>query len=294
MTRGCDNLSAPSRLEAITSRISGFPKATKIIFCIVLLLCVAALDDVTGSEVSFSLFYLVPVLTAALFVSRRAGEAFAVASAITWGILEVSAREYSAAWIPVWNSAVRLGFLVLVVELVAATKQSQLRQNELARTDPLTGIANARVFREAVESALSHSRRSGDPFSVAYIDLDRFKHVNDTYGHSEGDKVLRFVATNMQAVLRKTDTLARLGGDEFAIIFTSYGDNEPTSALDRIRSTIELSLEERWCVGMTVGLVTFIDPPSDSDAVVHAADSLMYKGKSEGKGIVVHDTWSAS
>lgn len=280
------------RIDAMISRAAQCPVAVRILVCSLLLLSVAVLDIVTGSELSFSLFYLLPVTAATLIGSRQIGEKFALVSAIAWGLIEVAGREYSAMWIPIWNSAVRLGFFIVVVELLAAMRQAHQCQSELARTDSLTGIPNARVFNEAVKRTLAQCRRSGEPFSVAYIDLDRFKQVNDTLGHSEGDKLLRFVATAMRDTLRSTDTLARLGGDEFAILFTGSGNDDPLIALERIRSAVAHAIEERWSVGMTIGLMTFIDPPADPDAVIQAVDALMYAGKSAGRGMVIHEKWS--
>jgi len=250
------------------------------------------LDTATGSEISFSIFYLVPVSFAGAFISRRAGVVFAVLSAVTWGYLEVwTGRGYSAAWIPYWNSAVRLGFFLLVNELIERLRRAHARQRALAREDSLTGIANARVFEECAHRTIGQSRRSGRPFSIAYVDLDRFKQVNDRYGHSEGDELLRAVAQLIEGGVRSTDVVARLGGDEFGILMPDTEVRQARVALDRVAAAIADGAGGRWTVATTIGAVTFTEPPEDVDRAVREADALMYRGKAEGRGRVLQATW---
>ena len=270
------------------------PLWTRVVLGLVLLAVVGVLDAVTGPEISFSVFYLVPVLFAGSFVSRGAGRAMAFASAATWGLLDVLTGEaYSAAWIPLWNSAVRLIFFLLIIELVETQQQGLLIQRDLARTDSVTGIANARVFAERVDQVIARSRRDGRAFTITYIDLDRFKQVNDTFGHSEGDRLLREVATIMGRGIRETDIIARLGGDEFGLLMPETDAVHARTSLDRIAAELLLELGERWGVGATFGAVTFEIPPSGADAAVQMADNLMYRGKAVGGSRILQDTWPA-
>ncbi|HEX9093315.1 MAG TPA: GGDEF domain-containing protein, partial [Coriobacteriia bacterium] len=257
-----------------------------------LLVFVAALDTASGSEVSFSIFYLVPVSFAGALISRRAGFTLAILSAAVWGYLEMTTgRGYSAAWIPYWNSAVRLGFFLLVNELIERLRRAHARQRALAREDSLTGIANARVFEECTQRTIAASRRSGRPFTIAYVDLDRFKRINDEFGHSEGDKLLRVVATLITDGVRSTDAVARLGGDEFGILIPDTEAEQARITLERIAAAIDDTVGDRWAVGATVGAVTFTGPPEDADSAVRQADELMYRGKAEGRGRIMHETW---
>jgi diguanylate cyclase (GGDEF)-like protein len=275
-----------------SDRLISLPLAVRVLLSMVLLVCVAVLDTVTGSEVSFSIFYLVPVSFAGAFISRRTGFAIAILSAATWGYFEVTTgHAYSAAWIPYWNSAVRLGFFLLVNELIERLRRAHARQRALAREDSLTGIANARVFEEYAHRTIALSRRSGRPFSVAYVDLDRFKQVNDEFGHSAGDALLRTVALLIADGVRSTDMVARLGGDEFGILLPDTEAEQARVILERIAAAIADWVRGHWAVGATVGAVTFTEPPEDADFAVRQADALMYRGKAEGRGRILYATW---
>jgi diguanylate cyclase (GGDEF)-like protein len=253
------------------------------------------LDLLTGAELSFSIFYLIPVSFAAAFLSRRAGWALAVLSAGVWGLLEATTgRGLSAAWILYWNTTVRLGFFVLVTELIVRLLGAHERERALSRTDSLTGIANARVFREDVARAIDQSRRAGRPFTVTYIDLDRFKQVNDSLGHSEGDRVLRAVAELIVSGVRTTDVVARLGGDEFGILMPETESEQAQVTLERIAVRLERDIHRRWAVGATFGAVTFTEPPEDVDCAMRQSDALMYRGKDEGRGRILRSTWPES
>lgn len=267
------------------------PALVRVGLCLFLLGFVALLDDVTGEELNFSVFYLFPVLFGALFISRNAGRLAAVAGAAIWGYLEVASRVYSAGWIPAWNTTVRLVFFLAINELVAVALKAHGRERARSRRDSLTGIANARLFAERVEQEVSRSRREGRPFTIAYVDLDRFKQVNDMHGHSEGDRVLRAVAETIERELRAVDTVARLGGDEFGLLLSAAGAEGAHAALSRVADSLETEIGERWDVGATFGVVTFLEPPADVNSAVRLADDLMYRGKSQERGSVVQMTW---
>lgn len=276
----------------LITNVLNAPFAVRFALAVALLLWMAVLDLASGSEVSFSIFYLVPVTFAGAFISRSAGHAFAAISAGTWGYLEFATGPgYSAAWIPYWNSGVRFAFFVLVNELINQLLLAHATQRAMAREDSLTGIANGRVFKEYAHQTIALSRRSGRAFTVAYIDLDRFKGVNDRFGHTEGDNLLCTVATLISDSLRPSDVVARLGGDEFGILMPDTEREPARASIERITQCIQEAVGERWEVGVTVGAVTFTDPPEDVDHLVHEADALMYRGKREGGGCIIQGSW---
>lgn len=256
-----------------------------------LLAAVGGLDDLTGGELSFSVFYLIPVLVAGVLISRTAGRVTALVGAAVWGYLEVAERLYSAAWVPIWNSGVRLVFFLVINDLVHLALAAHAREREFSRLDSLTGIANGRVFSERVEQVIAQSRRDGRSFTVAYADLDHFKQVNDSLGHSEGDALLRRVAETMSSELRAVDLVARLGGDEFGVLLTATDADGARKTLARIVESIRGAVGERWGVGVTLGAVTFLQPPDDVDQALKAADNLMYEGKARERGTIVHVVW---
>jgi diguanylate cyclase (GGDEF)-like protein len=261
--------------------------------CIALTALVAVLDYATGTEIGFSIFYMGPIVFAAWFISRRAGIVLALVSAALWGWLDAAGgMHYSSVLIPVWNTIMRLGYFVTALVLVAQTKAASESQRLLARTDSLTGVANGRAFADRAHLALSYLRRAGRPVTIAYIDLDHFKKVNDGLGHSEGDRLLHAVAQAVAGRLRSTDMIARLGGDEFGVLLGETDAVMAPKVLAVINEAIGEAVDGEWDVGCTIGAMTFTSPPPSVDYMVRAADELMYRGKQEGRGRIVHESWA--
>lgn len=287
--------SAGHALPSWFVRLLSASLAMRIAVSLLLLAFVGSVDIATGFQTSFSVFYLVPALFAGGFVSFGAGRAMAVASVATAESLHTLAgHAHSTVWIAMGHGIVRLAPFLLVNELVNMLRLAHAFETGLARTDSLTGIANARVFNEHAGRVIAQSRRDGRPFTITYIDLDRFKHVNDDFGHSEGNRLLQKVATIIEGRLRVTDVVARLGGDEFGILMPETGAEEARKSLERIAASLAYEIGDRWGVGATFGAVTFTEPPDDVDCAVRQADNLMYRGKEAGRGCVLQATWPES
>lgn len=168
-------------------------------------------------------------------------------------------------------------------ELEASEAQAQ----HLAFHDALTGMPNRALFANRLEHALARVRRSGERIALLYMDLDRFKYVNDTFGHPAGDELIREFSGRLQKIIRASDTLARLGGDEFAIIQTGVADEASTMAL--CRRILEAVAEpfavvgQEAFVGVTIGVALAPDSASDASELVRKADIALYRAKSEGR-----------
>jgi diguanylate cyclase (GGDEF)-like protein len=246
------------------------------------------LDYATGREISFSIFYLAPVGLVAWFAGRGAGLVVGLVAAAVWGVVEgYGGAAYSSPLIPFWNTLVRLGFFIITAWLIAEVRRVHLRERELARIDSLTGAANARLFVEAVEREIARMDRSGGTLTLAYVDLDRFKTVNDMLGHAAGDALLQAVAGRLVATLRAVDVVARLGGDEFALLLPDTGGTAASVALGRCLEAVRDAvrgvpggLEE---VSATIGGIVFRRPPRSVQAAIRAADDLMYQAKRAGR-----------
>lgn len=124
--------------------------------------------------------------------------------------------------------------------------------------------------------------RSGHPLTVAYIDVDDFKSINDAHGHRAGDDFLVRAAAAMTDDLRATDLVARLGGDEFAILLPETDVDEALSLLSRLHATLQATTAQ-WTSGFSIGAVTFAVPPRSADEAISAADHVMYDVKRDGK-----------
>ena len=157
-----------------------------------------------------------------------------------------------------------------------------------ARHDILTGLANRALLRERLEQAMAVTRRSGLPLWVVFIDLDRFKFVNDTLGHDAGDTVLKSVAERLRDATREVDTVARLGGDEFVLLLPQHGNGEPGAAiLQRIQDAVAQPLqlgEYEFFLSCCMGVAVYPDDGQDADTLIKHADIAMYRAKEQGRG----------
>ncbi|HEY9189470.1 MAG TPA: diguanylate cyclase [Sulfurovum sp.] len=160
-------------------------------------------------------------------------------------------------------------------------------QAYLATHDPLTGLSNRLLFNDRLEHAINHAERFNKCISIIFCDLDNFKPVNDTYGHTMGDEILKHIGTSLQDILRKDDTVCRFGGDEFVILLE---DLESFEYLDEILQRIN-QLTHTPCViegnaisiGMSIGASIYPDDGETPEALIKAADEAMYRAKNSGK-----------
>jgi diguanylate cyclase (GGDEF)-like protein len=170
--------------------------------------------------------------------------------------------------------------------------QAELAAEALALADPLTGLPNRRAFADRVSEALAHA--SGDRedlMSVAMIDLDNFKRVNDRHGHAAGDAVLRAIADSLAAAIRKDDCVARIGGDEFALHAHGLDEAATRGLGDRCVRAVERAVRRAGyddCgISATVAFALFPDHGKTLESLLHSADSALMRAKDEGKRQVV-------
>jgi diguanylate cyclase (GGDEF)-like protein len=279
-----------------TSKLIDFSVARPLVIALALatLAIVGMIDYLTGYQISFSVFYLLPVGFAAWYGSRRTGYVFAIASSLTWYIAEIEAGyPYEHAAIPVWNALVRLAFFVIIASLLSVLKRRLLAEKVLARTDPLTGLVNGRMFREQLDHDIALSSRLGAALTVAYIDLDDFKLVNDTHGHAAGDALLMNLGQAMIGQTRRSDTAARLGGDEFALILPDTDFAAARSDMEKLARRLDTSTEDRkQGVTFSIGAVVIDVPGAGAAEVIAAADRLMYLAKNGGKNAIAIGRYS--
>lgn len=166
----------------------------------------------------------------------------------------------------------------------------RLRQEKhLARIDFLTGAANRRAFYEAIERELGRLRRYGRPFSVAYVDIDNLKQLNDDLGHESGDAILCEVSATARKHLRQTDMIGRIGGDEFGILFSEADSRAARGAADNFNNyLLEAMRQNQWPVTISIGLVTCLTAPTSVEELIRKTDELMYKVKKSGKNNIRH------
>jgi diguanylate cyclase (GGDEF)-like protein/PAS domain S-box-containing protein len=170
---------------------------------------------------------------------------------------------------------------------LAKSNEEQLQR--LAFKDSLTGLDNRTSFHVRLQQEFCLAKRNNKKLALLCIDLDKFKPINDTYGHAIGDMVLVEVANRMQSCLRESDSAARLGGDEFSVILTEI--TKPTdcrSVIDKMLTTLQEPMEidgNTLQVGASIGIAIGLDQGEDVDTLMKNADAAMYQAKNSGRGI---------
>ncbi len=242
------------------------------------------LDYATGDELAFSIFYFVPIALTSWYSGRTLGAALCVLAASTWGAAEIIAgKYYSHPWIEYWNIFVRLAVFFTINQLVGLVRKELLIAQDLSQKDPLTGAANRRHFTELAEAELARTQRYKRSVSLAYIDLDNFKTVNDTLGHETGDLLLKSVVETLRANLRKPDIVARIGGDEFLILMPETDIEQSKVVVERLLEHCRIEFKNKsYPVALSIGVAVTSGNVSFSQ-LLKLADSQMYRSKSEGK-----------
>jgi diguanylate cyclase (GGDEF)-like protein len=215
---------------------------------------------------------------------------------------EQLAAAHRNARVYLWRATIGSGLLVLLTTLLGrmslqlsrsraresdAKLQHAQRVEYLAYHDGLTALPNRSLFNKLLSQAISQAQRHQRRLAVAFIDLDRFKQINDTLGHEAGDELLKEVATRLKACLRDSDTVARLGGDEFVVLLTELGDETYAGTVaQKIIAAIArpfILLGQEFRVTASIGISTYpIDGP-DEQTLTKNADIAMYQAKEDGK-----------
>ena len=169
-------------------------------------------------------------------------------------------------------------------EQMVELERSRAALREEATHDPLTALANRRLFYDRLQQAIRHAHRYGGKVCILYVDLDRFKDINDHHGHHVGDAVLTEVAKRLTSSIRDSDTVARLGGDEFAVLLEGVqGREDCLTAAHTIEQALNAGTEFFGLdvvIAASIGLAIYPDDGADEDALIRAADAAMYRVKS--------------
>lgn len=217
---------------------------------------------------------------------------------------EKEVQEYDANAEPLLKALKALFFLVSQknkeLELINVKLEDKVRERtreleeanqrleNLTMVDELTGLPNRRFVMREIQQLMNHWKRYGAPFSVLFIDLDKFKAVNDDYGHEFGDQVLKWVSEYIRQQIRKNDVLCRLGGDEFVIISPHCTGAETLLMGEKLLDLIaNLKEEERlsfWKPSFSVGIIEMNESIESVSDILTKADSAMYESKRDGGG----------
>ena len=263
---------------------------------VILIFIIGVGDYFIGSTVSTSIFYVLPICICAWHGSRALAVTYSFFSAITWFLTEMlSGLPYNYFLTPYWNTLARLATFLVIAYSLSGYRALLTAEEKLADTDSLTGAYNNRAFYEKVEAEVIRSRRFHRPFSLAYIDLDNFKFINDNLGHEVGDLLLKKVIEIMKLFTRQTDCVSRLGGDEFSVLFSEADEQAASEAIQKLHSVLLSAMQvENWPVTFSIGVVTCIEAPESVKQIISFADGLMYSVKKSGKNRVAHASYQTA
>ena len=263
-------------------------KRVILAFALFLEAAIFLIDYITDPFISFELYYFIPIAVAAWYIGSRAAYGFAALSSLTrahlYGIIVPRGTEWLNAYDLLVNS-----FIFFVVAYL--TVQIKRLVNELtaqSRTDYLTGVHNRRHFLEAGTAELVRAFRYKFHLTLVYIDIDDFKHINDSQGHARGDELLADFARAMQQRLRAGDILGRIGGDEFSILLPHTSLEQAKLLLERMHEELEgfvSAFNPR--VTLSIGVVVYsADKPMTMDQLISEADRSMYSVKKTTKDAI--------
>lgn len=288
---------APERLAAPTHSVIGLAAERLPWWCLPCLdvaLLVLAVTGAVLDPLALSHGIAIVIVVQAFLLDRRAS---GIRVGLTAALTAVTSVLHGA---PAGDIAIQIPFVYGLASLVVlladslrrsrGTAMSALREAErLALYDTLSGLPNRVLFRDRVEHALALARRDGSSVALLMMDLDRFKDVNDTFGHHAGDALLRDVGPHLQGELRPGDTLARLGGDEFALLLPGAGAAVATAVAERVLRALgrPFTVEgQSLTIGVSIGIACSPEHAGDADTLLRRADVAMYVAK-RGRG-----TWA--
>lgn len=267
---------------------------TVFIIAMAMLSAIGFIDYATGTELRISTLYIIPVALVSWKLGTRSGILTIFLAMFAW----VMSILWTGLRLPFWSWVITtlthfVAFSV-VLSLVVSLQKSRASERNQARTDSLTGLLNIRAFYEKAAAELERQWRYPHPVTLAFIDLDGFKAVNDRFGHQVGDRALITVGNTLRTATRATDVISRLGGDEFALLLPETDLEGAHQILQRVHATVaQMMMANAWPVTCSIGAVTFDVPPESVDVIVSAADQLMYRVKENGKNAVRIEPFSA-
>lgn len=235
----------------------------------------------TGLAYEFHVFFILPVLVVGWFSGKWAGYGVALLAIVEWFIADRSLAGDQADVLPlIFNTVMRLTIFLFGAWLIAEMRHTLLRESRLAREDALTRLPNRRELYERERQVFAQAQRQGTPLTAVFIDLDRFKEVNDQLGYDSGDALLIAVARIIRESVRASDVLGRIGGDEFAILLLAMNSRAALAYVEKLRKRLLMAMKEKsWPVTFSIGVASYKAVPQDFEVMLKQADALMYDVK---------------
>ena len=275
----------------LAASLQGWPPRTAARVAFGLVVAVGTAEALSGFEVSLLSLYAVPVALAAWAVTPRTAYTLA-AVAVTLPTPFAALAGEPIGWAVIWSVLSNFVLLGIIVMLLTTLRRRLSDEAAFVATDTLTGLLNRGSFIAQLDAELTRAARYGRAFTLAYVDLDNFKAVNDLEGHDAGDELLRRIADALRSSTRQTDVLGRLGGDEFAAVLPEITGGATGSVLENLRKQLSRAMAKGgWPVTFSIGAVTFETPIDTSREALRVADAAMYAVKRSGKDGIHHLVW---
>ncbi len=275
----------------LAASLQGWPPRAAARVAFGLVVAVGTAEALSGFEVSLLLLYAVPVALAAWAITPRTAYTLAAVAVILPTPFAALAGE-PIGWAVIWSVLSNFVLLGIIVMLLTTLRRRFSDEAAFVATDTLTGLLNRGSFIAQLDAELTRAARYGRAFTLAYVDLDNFKAVNDLEGHDAGDELLRRIADALRSSTRQTDVLGRLGGDEFAAVLPEITGGATGSVLENLRKQLIRAMEKGgWPVTFSIGAVTFETPIDTSREALRVADEAMYAVKRSGKDGIHHLVW---
>lgn len=263
---------------------------------ILFVLVIGYLHYLVGMAYEFYLLFLMPMLCVSWYFSRNAAYFIVIFILIVWGVgdalLMGGIPDKSSL---IFNSVVRLIVFLSAARLLMLLRTLFDRESKFAREDGLTGLLNRREFYELGERVLASANRQSIPVSIVFVDVDKFKEINDSFGHDTGDRLLTLVANTMKTSVRSTDVVGRVGGDEFALILPDLSGSSALTFVEKLQNALlDVMKAENWPATFSIGVASFHTSPKHLEAAVTKADSLMYCVKRNGRNKITQQIYTDS
>jgi diguanylate cyclase (GGDEF)-like protein len=255
---------------------------------------IAYIDMIDGPEIWLTPLYTLPVGAVAFFCAQK--KQFLSVVVLSVVCQTAVFHSYHLANIPeIADSCIALASSVLIAYFGRLARNSYLAMDALATTDFLTGLKNRRSFDSITDLEIAKQKRYGGHFSLAIIDLDGFKRLNDSLGHRAGDKALQALAGILSQSMRQSDTVARIGGDEFAVLMPNTMAADCQMICRQLSERIATQMADAgFRITASIGFSTFEEPPESTSEALHKVDLAMYSAKRLDNGSVIDADWMSA
>lgn len=273
--------SQPTRLVALYQKR---PQMVAICSCVLVLAVLFGLDFALGFTSSFKTLYIVPIWLATRLGGRASGFLSVLLVTIVTTLADSVHTPLTSVAGALPDLLIRFGSFGAIMLLIGQVEEALDKHQQLALQDPLTGLLNRRALTDRAHDAVLSAYALEQPLTVAVIDCDGFKQINDVHGHKTGDQVLQVLARVLEQGTRSTDLVARFGGDEFVVVLQGSETKEADTVMGRIQRDFgDAMRREGYKTSLSVGLATLNREPNTLEELLDRADGAMYAEKERKK-----------